>query len=102
MKGIMRDWFVLSSHQRDMYQNLQILWQGTKSVEDYHKELEVFMIRADVREDREATIAPCLYGLNREIKNVVEIQPFLELEDLVDIASKVECLDQLCHLSLEP
>ncbi|CAL1401589.1 unnamed protein product [Linum trigynum] len=90
MKGIMRDRFVPNSHLRDMCQNLLLLRQGTKSVEDYHKEMEALMIRADVSEDREATIACFLYGLNREIKNVVKIQLFLELEDLVDMASKVE------------
>jgi hypothetical protein len=42
-------------------------------VEDYHKELEVVMIRADVEEDREVTMARFLSGLNRDIANVIEL-----------------------------
>ena len=42
-------------------------------MEDYHKEMEVLMIRANIVEDREATMARFLAGLNREIQNVVEL-----------------------------
>ncbi|CAN0903724.1 hypothetical protein LINGRAHAP2_LOCUS22712 [Linum grandiflorum] len=44
MRGIMRDRFVPSYHQREMHQTLQLLRQGTKSVEDYNKEMEMLMI----------------------------------------------------------
>ena len=47
--------------------------QGSKSVEDYHKEMEVTMIRTNVKEDREAIMARFLNGLNRDIANVVEL-----------------------------
>jgi hypothetical protein len=59
-------------------------------VEDYHKELEVAMIRADVEEDREATMAKFLSGLNRDIANVIELQHYVEIEDMVHMAMKVE------------
>uniref|UniRef100_A0A2N9GD10 Reverse transcriptase RNase H-like domain-containing protein n=1 Tax=Fagus sylvatica TaxID=28930 RepID=A0A2N9GD10_FAGSY len=39
-------------------------------MEDYHKEMEVAMIRANVEEDQEATMARFLSGLNRDIANV--------------------------------
>ena len=42
-------------------------------MEDYHKEMEITMIKANVDEDREATIAQFLNGLNKEIANVVEL-----------------------------
>lgn len=42
-------------------------------MEDYHKEMEVAMIRANVKEDREATMARFLSGLNRNIANVIEL-----------------------------
>jgi len=48
------------------------------------------MIRANVVEDREATMARFLKGLNREITNVVELQHYMELEDMVHMATKVE------------
>ena len=42
-------------------------------MEDYHKEMEITMIKANVEEDREATMARFLNGLNKEIANVVEL-----------------------------
>ncbi|RVW59154.1 hypothetical protein CK203_105254 [Vitis vinifera] len=60
------------------------------SVDDYHKEMEIAMIRANVEEDREATMARFLNGLNRDIANVVELQHYVELEDMVHMAIKVE------------
>ncbi|KAJ9536656.1 hypothetical protein OSB04_un000129 [Centaurea solstitialis] len=82
MKALMR--------KRDLYCKLQSLNQGTKSVEDYYKEMEIAMIRANVEEDREATMARFLSGLNRDIANVVELQYCVELEDMVHTAMKVE------------
>ncbi|CAL1380578.1 unnamed protein product [Linum trigynum] len=90
MRTVMRDRFVPSSHHREMHQALQLLRQGTKCVEDYYREMEMLMIRADLEEDRDATIARFLYGLNREIRNVVELHPYADLYDLVAIAAKVE------------
>ncbi|KAA3480562.1 putative rRNA-processing protein EBP2-like protein [Gossypium australe] len=57
MKGVMRRRFIPSYCHRELYQKLQNLSQGTKSMEDYYKEMEVAMIRVDVQEDREATMA---------------------------------------------
>ena len=57
MKVTIRRRFVRSHYYRDLYQNLQCLTQGYRSVDDYHKEKEIAMIRANVEEDREATMA---------------------------------------------
>jgi hypothetical protein len=48
------------------------------------------MIRANVEEDREATMARFLLGLNREIHNKVEMQHYVELEDMMHMAIKVD------------
>ncbi|KAL5798299.1 hypothetical protein ACOSQ2_003119 [Xanthoceras sorbifolium] len=48
------------------------------------------MIRADVEEDREATMARFRNGLHRDIANVVELQHYVELTDMVHMAIKVE------------
>jgi predicted Zn-dependent protease len=53
-------------------------------VDDYYKEMKIAMIRASVVEDKEATMARFLNGLNRDIANVVE------LEDMMHMAMKVE------------
>ena len=57
----------------NLYLNLHSLTQGSKSVENYQKEMEIAMIRANVEEDREDTMARFLIGLNKEIANVVEL-----------------------------
>ena len=61
-----------------------------RNVDDYHKEMEVAMIWANMEEDREATMVRFLNGLNRDIANVVELQYYVELEDMVHMAVKVE------------
>jgi hypothetical protein len=59
-------------------------------VDDYYKEMEIPMIRTNMEEDREAIMARFLNELNRDIANVVELQHYVELEDMVHIAIKVE------------
>jgi hypothetical protein len=90
LKAIMRRRFVPSHFYRDLYQKLQNLTQGSRSVEDYRKEMEVAMIRTNVEEDREATMARFLSDLNRDIANIIELQHYVEVEDMVHMAMKVE------------
>jgi uncharacterized protein (DUF2249 family) len=90
LKACMRKRFIPSHYYRDLYQKLQNHTQGSRSVEDYHKEMEVAMIRANVEEDQEATMARFLSGLNRDIANVVELQHYVEVKDMVHMAMKVE------------
>ena len=74
---------------KDLYLKLQGLNQGYKTVDEYHKEMEIAMIRANVIEDREATMARFLKGLNQDIANVVELKHYVEVEDMVHMATKV-------------
>jgi len=90
MKVFMRRRFVPNHYYRDLYLKLQGLNQGSRSVDEYFKEMEIAMIRTNGFEDREATMARFLNGLNRDIANVVELQHCVELEDMVHMATKVE------------
>ncbi|XP_030924714.1 uncharacterized protein LOC115951698 [Quercus lobata] len=90
MKMLMRRCFVPNHYYRGLYQKLQRLTQGSKSVDEYYEEMEVAMIRANVEEDREATMARFLHCLNREIADIVEMQHYVELMDMVHQAIKVE------------
>ncbi|KAE9592380.1 putative nucleotidyltransferase, Ribonuclease H [Lupinus albus] len=90
MKLIMRRRFVPSSYQRDIHNKLQRLTQGSKSVDEYFKEMELALLRSNFEEDREATMARFLHGLNQDIQDVVELQYYVELDDLVQQAMKVE------------
>ncbi|KAL4347554.1 hypothetical protein GQ457_17G008570 [Hibiscus cannabinus] len=58
------------------------LKQGSRSVEDYFKEMEMAMMRANIEEDREATMARFLNGLNTDIANVVELQHYVKLDEM--------------------
>ena len=58
-------------------------------MEEYYKEMEVAMVRANIEEDRDATMARFLTGLNQEIQNVVELQHYMEFEDMVHMAIKI-------------
>ncbi|PKI59324.1 hypothetical protein CRG98_020279 [Punica granatum] len=89
MKTVTRRQFVLSYYNRDLHLKLQSLRQGTRSVEDYYKEMKIALIRANIEEDEEATMARFLCGLNREITNV-ELQHYVEIEEMVSMAMKVE------------
>ena len=48
------------------------------------------MIWVNVEEDCETTMARFLNGLNHDIANIVELQHCVELEDLLNMAIKVE------------
>ncbi|KAI9164905.1 hypothetical protein LWI28_004266 [Acer negundo] len=64
MKTVMRRRFITSHYYWGLFQKLQTLTQGSKCVEYYYKEIVIAMIRADIEEDREATMARFLNGLN--------------------------------------
>ncbi|PKI68865.1 hypothetical protein CRG98_010720 [Punica granatum] len=53
MKTVMRRRFVPSYYYRDLHLKLQSLRQGTRIVEDYLKEMEIALIRANIEEDEE-------------------------------------------------
>ena len=48
------------------------------------------MTRADLDEDQEVTMACFLAGLNRNIANLVDLQPYGDMVELVNLAIKVE------------
>ena len=48
------------------------------------------MIRANVVEDRDTTMTRFLNGLNHEVVNVVELQHYIELEDMMYMVMKLE------------
>lgn len=73
MKACMRKRFMPSYYYRELYQKLQGLIQGYKSIEGYYKEIEITMIRINIMVDKKATMAWFLNGLNWEIANVVEL-----------------------------
>lgn len=59
-------------------------------MDDYFKEMEVAIIGANVEENCEATMARFLNDLNRDIQDHVEMYHYVEMEDLVHRAIKIE------------
>ena len=89
MKANMRRRFVPSHYYRDLYKKLHSLTQGYRSMDNYYKEMEIAMIWLNVEEDRKATMVRFLNGPNRDITNVVELQNYVEVKDIVHLAIKV-------------
>lgn len=79
MKAIMRKRFVLGNYYRELFQKIQSLAQGSKSVEEYFKEMEISIFRANVMEDKNVTMSRLLNGFNIKITNMVELQHYVEL-----------------------
>ncbi|RDY11695.1 hypothetical protein CR513_03598, partial [Mucuna pruriens] len=87
---VMRRRFVPSHYHRDLHRKLKSLTQGSMSVEDYYKEMEIAMIRANMREDHEETMTRFIGGLKKEITNMVELQHYMEIGDLLHKEIQVE------------
>ena len=67
MKREIRERFVLKHYRRDLFDKLQNLKQGSLNVDEYYKEMEKAMIRANVYEDEEQSIAHFMSGLHQNI-----------------------------------
>ena len=69
----MRKIFVLNYYYHELYNKLMGFIQGSKSVDEYYKEIEVAMIQANIEVDCESTMARFLNGLNPNISNIFEL-----------------------------
>jgi len=59
-------------------------------VEEYFKEMETTLVRANIEEETEDTMACFLSSLNPDIRDVVELHEYVELDDLLQKAVRVE------------
>lgn len=59
-------------------------------MEDYHKEMEMLMLRADFWEEEDSIKYRFVKGLRREIKEKVETYPFSSTAELFQLVLKVE------------
>src|SRR2546425_4056191 len=90
LKELMRSRFVPSSYTRDLYNRLARLLQGGRSVEEYHKEMEMIMARANIEEDDDRKMARFLGGLNLSISEELELYEYHTMGELVQKAMKIE------------
>ena len=59
-------------------------------MEEYYKEMEMALVRVNIEEDTEDTMAHFLSGLNPDIRDVVELQEYVELDYLLHKAVWLE------------
>ena len=90
MKHVMYARFIPENYHQDLFNKLQQLKQGTKSVEEYYKDMEMIMLRADLKELEEQTMARFVRGLNYPIRKIVDFQPYKNMTELLHQATKAE------------
>ncbi|XP_065851249.1 uncharacterized protein [Euphorbia lathyris] len=90
LKKVMKKRFVPAHYYKELLKELQSMSQGNQSVEDYHKQLEMALIRADIQEDEEATMVRFLMGMKREIRNPLELQTYFHMDEMLHKAIKIE------------
>ena len=59
------------------------------SVEEYRQQMELLLLRAGLREEERTSITRFLSGLNMEVRDKVELLPYRDLDELVQLCIRV-------------
>ena len=79
---------------QDIYLKIQNFKQQNLSVEEHSSEFENLMIKGDLQEVEEQSIARNLASMRFEIARVIYLQPYNTLQDVMKLALKVEALNK--------
>ncbi|XP_048503161.2 uncharacterized protein LOC125498889 [Beta vulgaris subsp. vulgaris] len=90
MKKLLKQKFLPTYYVQENFSKFHHLNQGSKTVEEYAREFEAYIMKCDVLEDEPQTLVRFLGGLDPSIANVVELHSYSTLEELVLLAHKVE------------
>jgi len=90
LKSALRRRHIPSCYHRELMDKLHRLNQKNISIEEYRQKMELYMIRVEIREDEIVTVAKFLSGLSLEIRDRVELLPYRDFHELVQICIKVE------------
>nr|KYP31227.1 hypothetical protein KK1_048647 [Cajanus cajan] len=90
LRSAMRRRHIPSYYSRELMDKLQRLQQKNMSMEEYRQKMELYLMRARIREEERLTIARFLSGLNFDIRDRVELLPYRDLDDLVQLCIRVE------------
>lgn len=82
--------FLPKDYVQENFTRFHRLVQGSDSVEEYARKFESFLIKCELNEDEPPTLIRFLGGLDTKIANVVELHDFTTLDQLVQLAYKVE------------
>jgi len=69
---------------------LHRLSQRNMSIKEYRQKIELYMIRVGIREDETVTVARFMSGLSLHIRDKVELLPYRDFHNLVQICIKIE------------
>lgn len=90
LKLVMKDRFVQPYYDRECCQKLQQLTKGSRSVEDYYKEMESALMRPNVKVGEKDKIARLLYGMRTELAKVLDLHEYRGFNDLLNKAIKFD------------
>uniref|UniRef100_A0A151UH95 Retrotransposon gag domain-containing protein n=1 Tax=Cajanus cajan TaxID=3821 RepID=A0A151UH95_CAJCA len=90
LRSALRRRHIPSYYTRELINKHQRLHQRNMTVEEYRQTMELYLMRAGIREEEDITIARFLSGLTFEIRDKVELLPYRDLNDLVQLCIKVE------------
>ena len=79
-----------SHYNRKLMDKLQRLHQKDISVEEYWQKMVLYIRRAGINVENHTTISRFLSGLKLEIRNKVEILPYTDLNDWIQLSINVK------------
>jgi len=88
LKSALRKRHIPSYYERKLIDKLQRLRQKSMSVEEYRQKMELLLLK--VGEEDRTSIARFLSGLNMEMRDKVELLPYKDLDELVQLCIRVE------------
>ncbi|KAE8705938.1 hypothetical protein F3Y22_tig00110415pilonHSYRG00197 [Hibiscus syriacus] len=90
LKQTMRKRFLPAHYTREVKLRLDRLQQGRSSVEEYYKEIQSLLNRANITEKEEVTVSRFIVGLNSNIIDLLDLQGYENLEDTLKKAMTIE------------
>ena len=90
LKSALRKRHIPSYYERELMNKLRRLRQGSMSVEEYRQQIKLLLLRTRLREKERTSIARFLSGLNIEVRDKVELLPYRDLDDIVQLCIRVD------------
>ncbi|PKU69610.1 RNA-directed DNA polymerase [Dendrobium catenatum] len=90
MKKELQRKYLTDQYRQELFLRLQRLQQHQLTVEEYVAEFEQLLLKCDLAEPPENTIARFIEGLQPAIAHVVQLQSYWTLQDVINLSIKVE------------
>ncbi|GJZ20653.1 putative nucleotidyltransferase, ribonuclease H [Tanacetum coccineum] len=90
LKKLLKERFPPDSYKQDLYIKMTNFKQGNLNFDDYTHEFEQLMLRSGIQEKQEQTIDRYIGGLNHDIAEKLELQPYWTFYEECKSASKIE------------